>query len=128
MFMSSHDLAEVERTCQQVAVIRNGTLVANGTASELSRRYQRTAIITFRGSMPDPLNQLGTIASVDRERHIVEVRIGDDINPLIRRLAEEEIASLAIREPQLQDVFFDYYGESENSSRAETGSSAPGAE
>lgn len=119
VFMSSHDLAEVERTCQQVAVIRNGSLVANGTTSELSRRYQRTAVITFRDVIPDGIDQLGTIVSVDRDRNIIEVRVGDDINPLIRRLAEEEIVSLKIHEPQLQDVFFSYYGDEEN---------APGAE
>ena len=126
VFMSSHDLAEVERTCQQVAVIRNGGLVASGTTKELSRQYQRTAIIRFRDSIPDGIDQLGTVVSVDRERKVIEVRIGDDVNPLIRQIAKEDIASLAIREPQLQDVFFSYYGEADNASRPET--SPPGAD
>ncbi len=127
VFMSSHDLAEVERTCEQVAVIRNGTLVANGTARELSRRYQRTAVITFRGPIPDSLDQLGTIAAVDCERHVVEIRVGDDINPLIRRLAQEDIRALAIREPQLQDVFFSYYGETATGSGTDSTVTGPGA-
>ena len=119
VFMSSHDLAEVERTCQQVAVIRNGTLVANGTASELSRQYRRTAVITFRGTIPDRIEQLGEIVSIDRGRNAVEVRIGDDINVLVRRLAREDLGSLAIREPQLQDVFFSYYGGEKDETPAE---------
>lgn len=110
VFMSSHDLAEVERTCQEVAVIRNGSLVANGTTSELSRQYQRTAVITFRDVIPDGIDRIGTVVSLDRGHGVVELRIGDDINPLIRKLATEDIGSLAIREPQLQDVFFSYYG------------------
>lgn len=121
VFMSSHDLAEVERTCQEVAVIRNGSLVANGTTSELSRQYQRTAVITFRDVIPDGIDRIGTVVSLDRERGIVELRIGDDINPLIRKLATEDVGSLAIREPQLQDVFFSYYGhgDANDASRAE---------
>ncbi len=123
IFMSSHDLAEVERICQRVAVIRNGTLVADGTTRELSRQYQRTAVITFRGTIPDRIEDAGEVVLIDRERNAVEIRIGDDINPLIRRLAREEIDALTIREPQLQDVFFDYYGTADKETRPEPVSS-----
>ncbi len=123
VFMSSHDLAEVERTCQRVGVIRNGTLVADGTTRELSRQYQRTAVITFRGTIPDRIEELGDVALIDRDRCVVEVRIGDDINTIIRRLAREEIDTLTIREPQLQDVFFSYYGATGNVAQPEPVSS-----
>lgn len=119
VFMSSHDLAEVERTCQHVAVIRNGTLIANGTVKELSRQYHRTASISFRDSIPEEINQLGTVVAIDRGRKTVEVRVGDDINQLIRRLAQADVATLTIREPQLKDVFFSYYGEEIDAGRDE---------
>lgn len=109
VFMSSHDLAEVERTCERVAVIRKGQLVANGTVQELSRHYRRTAVIRFRGPVPERLPDLGEVEIVDGGAGIVRVRIGDDINPLIRALAQEDVAHLGIEEPQLQDIFFGFY-------------------
>lgn len=109
VFMSSHDLAEVERTCERVAVIRQGQLVANGTVQELSSHYRRTAVIRFRGPIPNGLERLGEIDLVDAGASTVRVRIGDDINPLIRALAHLDVAHLAIEEPQLQDIFFGFY-------------------
>ncbi|MDQ3539745.1 MAG: ABC transporter ATP-binding protein [Chloroflexota bacterium] len=109
VFMSSHDLAEVERTCERVAVIRRGHLVANGTVKELSRHYRRTAVIRFQGPIPDQLARLGEVEHVDPSASIVRMRIGDDINPLIRALAHVDVAHLAIEEPQLQDIFFGFY-------------------
>lgn len=115
VFMSSHDLAEVERTCEQVAVIRRGQLVANGTVQELSRHYRRTAVIRFRGPIPDDLARLGELEHLDAGSGTVRVRIGDDINPLIRELAQFDIAHLGIVEPQLQDIFFGFYGGTDGS-------------
>ena len=126
VFMSSHDLAEVERICQRVAVIRNGTLVADGSTRDLSRQYQRTAMIGFRGAVPDRIQEAGDVVSIDRDRATVEIRIADDINTLIRWLAQVEIESLTIREPQLQDVFFSYYrtaGDVPHSDSVPTGAS-----
>lgn len=109
VFMSSHDLAEVERTCERVAVIRRGQLVANGTVQELSRHYRRTAVVRFRGTIPDDLGCLGETEHLDPASGTVRVRIGDDINPLIRALARFDVADLAIVEPQLQDIFLGFY-------------------
>lgn len=109
VFMSSHDLAEVERICERVAVIRKGRLVANGTVQELSRHYRRTAVIRFRGPVPETLSGVGEIELVDDGACTVRLRIGDDINPLIRVLAREDVSHLGIEEPQLQDIFLGFY-------------------
>jgi ABC-2 type transport system ATP-binding protein len=119
VFMSSHDLAEVERTCVRVAVIRRGRLVANGTVQELSRHYRRVAVIRFRGPIPPDLERLGEVERVDAAAGTVRLRIGDDVNGLIRALAQADVAHLGIEEPQLQDIFFGFYDGSEGA--------APGA-
>jgi ABC-2 type transport system ATP-binding protein len=124
VFMSSHDLAEVERTCERVAVIRRGQLVANGTVQELSKHYRRTAVIRFRSAIPDGLDRLGGIEHVDVETGTVRLLIGDDINPLIRALAHADVAHLGIEEPQLQDVFFGFYGGADAILPAKAGSAA----
>jgi len=109
VFMSSHDLAEVERTCERIAVIRRGQLVANGTVQELSRHYRRTTVIRFRSAIPDDLARIGEIEYADARTGTVRLLIADDINPLIRALSRADVAHLGIEEPQLQNVFFGFY-------------------
>ncbi len=55
IFMSSHDLAEVERTCERVAVVRGGRLVAEETVEGLKRLQRRTIEVTFAGETPPEL-------------------------------------------------------------------------
>jgi ABC-2 type transport system ATP-binding protein len=47
IFMSSHDLGEVERVCQRVAIIRAGKIVAEAAVAELTARRQRLIEVTF---------------------------------------------------------------------------------
>jgi ABC-2 type transport system ATP-binding protein len=53
IFMSSHDLVEVERVCQRVAIIRAGNIVAEAAVDELTARRQRMIEVTFSGTAPD---------------------------------------------------------------------------
>src|SRR4029079_10736369 len=47
VFMSSHDLSEVDRVCELVAVVRGGRLVAEDTVEGLKRHQRRTIDVTF---------------------------------------------------------------------------------
>ena len=64
IFMSSHDLAEVERTCERVAIIRDGRIVAEETIDDLKRRHRRIAEVTFAGEPPLGLDHLDGIEIV----------------------------------------------------------------
>ncbi len=94
--------------------------MANGTVQELSRHYRRTAIIRFRSAIPPDLGRLGEVEHVDVETGTVRLLIGDDINPLIRALAQVDVAHLGIEEPQLQNVFFGFYEQPEGAKSEDT--------
>jgi ABC-2 type transport system ATP-binding protein len=42
MLIASHNMAEVERLCEQVLMLRRGRIVDRGTPAELLRRYGRS--------------------------------------------------------------------------------------
>ena len=111
IFMSSHDLAEVERTCERVAVVRAGRLVAEETVAELKRRSRRIAEITFREAVPEAIARLPRTTLFDREGSRVRLAIEGDVNPLLRFLAAHEIAELTLAAPRLEDVFMAFYGD-----------------
>ena len=67
VFMSSHDLAEVERTCQRVAIIRDGHIVAEEVIDDLKRRHRRVGAVTFAGEPPLGLDLLSGIEVLQRD-------------------------------------------------------------
>ena len=65
--MSSHDLAEVERTCQRVAIIRDGQIVAEEAIDDLKRRHRRVAEVTFVDEPPPGLDLLPGVEVLERD-------------------------------------------------------------
>ncbi len=109
VFMSSHDLGEVERTCDQVAVVRSGRLIASGTMNSLKERYSQRVEIDFECAVPDGIDAIAGVEIVHRTEHGVEMRLDHDINPLLGFLATHPVRRMEVRPPELQEVFLSFY-------------------
>ena len=110
IFMSSHDLAEVERTCERVAIIREGRIVAEETIGELKSRHRRMAEITFAGAPPLGLDALDGTAVVKRDSNRVVLSLEGDLTPLLRFLgSREDVVDLLLSPPRLEDIFLGFY-------------------
>lgn len=112
ILMSSHDLAEVERMCERVAIIRDGRLVANERVDDLVRRRLRLAEIRFAGPVPAGLVDIPGIRQVDRSGDRVHLAVEGDLQPLLAFLAGQQVDDLILGPPRLEDVFFGFYAES----------------
>jgi ABC-2 type transport system ATP-binding protein len=109
IFMSSHDLAEVERTCERVAIIREGRIVAEETIGELRARHRRTAEVTFSGDPPS-FAALSEADVVRRQGNRVVLSIEGSVAPLIHFLAmRDDVEDLLLTRPSLEDIFLGYY-------------------
>src|ERR1700730_7504093 len=76
VFLSSHVLSEVEKTCTTVGIIRDGSLVRIGGVSEVTaiKRYEIT--ITFAEAVPvDAFKALDGVAEVESLDHGHGVRL-----------------------------------------------------
>ncbi len=110
IFMSSHDLAEVERTCQRVAIIREGRIVAEETIGELKGRHRRTAEVTFTAEPPSGLDRIPGVSALGREGSCVSLAIDGSIVPLLRFLGgRDDVIDLLLPQPRLEDIFLGYY-------------------
>ncbi|MGH9749641.1 MAG: ATP-binding cassette domain-containing protein [Candidatus Polarisedimenticolia bacterium] len=63
IFLSSHLLSEVERLCDRVAILKDGTLLREGSVEDLTRS-KGTTRLEVRGLPPDSLPRLAAIAPV----------------------------------------------------------------
>jgi ABC-2 type transport system ATP-binding protein len=111
IFMSSHDLAEVERTCERVAVVRGGRLLVEETIANLKRFHRRNAQVVFAGPVPDGLARVPNVTVVKRAGTRAEVSVDSEVVPLLRFLAGEAVVDLLLPPPRLEDIFMGFYGE-----------------
>jgi ABC-2 type transport system ATP-binding protein len=109
IFMSSHDLAEVERVCERVAVVRDGELILEGAIVDLMRRFRRTAEIRFAGSVPPGLAEVPRITILHQDGSLVTIAVDGEVTPLVRYLAGTDLVDLLLPPPRLEDIFLGLY-------------------
>ena len=108
VFMSSHVLSEVERLCDRIGVIRDGTMVLLSTVDEARRRTGRTVRIQFAQPVevcPLPAGMSMLDHTADRWNVRVE-REGGELLPI---LAQLPVRDVEISEPALEDVLRSFY-------------------
>jgi ABC-2 type transport system ATP-binding protein len=108
VFHSSHVLSEVGRTCDRVAMLRDGRLAGVLRVDEIRRAAARTMVVDFGGDVPlDALTEAGaTVQSAEAGHVVLGVR---DVNPVLQLLAQHDVRYLAFPEPGLEDVFDELY-------------------
>ncbi len=109
VFMSSHDLGEVERLCEVVAVVRGGRLLAEERIDALKRRHRRSATVRFRHEAPAGLDRVPGVVHATRHGDRAELAIEGDIAPLLRELAVHDVTDLLLPPPRLEDIFMGFY-------------------
>ena len=111
VFLSSHVLSEVEKTCTRVGIIREGRLVRVGGVAELKdiKRYE----ITIHFAQPvasDAFARLDGVTNVETlDDRSVRVAIQGSADAVIKAAARYPVVSLTSYEPSLEDVFLRYY-------------------
>lgn len=120
IFMSSHIFEEIERTCDRVAIIKEGKLISIEDMATLKMHKRKTYIVTFESEkeatrfMTEEANR--EISSEKRyEMQLVnavqiKVNVGGDINPFLGALARYKMQDLDIEVQTLEELFLHFYG------------------
>ncbi|MPZ80832.1 MAG: ATP-binding cassette domain-containing protein [Actinophytocola sp.] len=111
ILLSSHILAEVEKLCDRVSIIRTGRTVETGTLAEL-RHLTRTSISVETIRSPAGLDRLPGVHDlrVEGNRARFEVSTGD-LTEVHRHLAGLGVRALTSAPPTLEDLFLRHYGD-----------------
>jgi polyether ionophore transport system ATP-binding protein len=110
VFLSSHQLAEVEAVCDRVAILRAGRLAEIDSIADL-RRLRRTVVeVSYRDSKPLLDNADGVSAVEHLDGNRLRFSLSGPPAAALRVLAAANVTALAMREPTLEEIFLDYYG------------------
>ena len=112
IFLSSHILSEVERTCDRVAIVRDGRLVKVDRVEALRDLAHHQVELRFVGTVPTAeFEGLPGVSDVLVEDHTLRLRISGPITPLVRAAAAYDLVDFVSREPSLEETFLAQYGE-----------------
>lgn len=124
VFMSSHVLAEVQHLCDRVAFIKQGKIITTTRVQDLLDVAAKRVIV---GAAPGELkkiqkdrHKLRGLTMAEAAENRLEFAYSGDINELIAYLSRKSLHDITIREPELEEIFGQYY-------EAETGKAGPAA-
>ena len=112
VFLSSHILGEVERTCDRVAIIRDGRLVKVDRVEAFRDLANHHVELRFAGPVPAAeFERLPGVSEVASEDHLLRMRVTGPITPVVRAAARHELLDFVSREPSLEESFLAQYGQ-----------------
>ncbi|MFK5706368.1 ABC transporter ATP-binding protein [Lysinibacillus boronitolerans] len=109
IFMSSHMIEEVEKTCDRVAIINAGKIVATETITDLKKRKSKKYMLEFQDEQEltrflDEEYVLERISSTK-----VMITITGDLQAFLHTLSNYKIIDLDVISQSLEDIFMHYY-------------------
>jgi ABC-2 type transport system ATP-binding protein len=111
VFLSSHILSEVERTCDRVGIIRDGRLVRIDRVESLRDLAHHQVELQFSGPIPiAEFDGLPGVSDVSAEDHRLRMRVVGSILPVVQAAARLGVTDFVSREPTLEEVFLAEYG------------------
>jgi len=112
VFLSSHIVDEVDRTCDRVAIIREGRLVQVDRTEEIRRLAFHHVELRFRGPVA-----AAAFEAVDGVSHVVAdgptvlMRVNGPVGAILAVALPLGLVDVVSREPNLEDVFLAHYGQ-----------------
>lgn len=128
ILLSSHDLHQVQETCDRVGIFVQGRLIAQGEIGSLGRRLFGDEPLIEVGVEPldgaaDRLQQLEEVEAVTVTGPHLLVHSRRDIRPVIARTLVEEgydLKHLALRERGLDEIYRRYFREGSKDAKRRT--------
>ncbi len=111
VFLSSHIISEVERTCDRVAIIRDGRIVRLDTVDALRELAAHEVELRFSEPVdPAPYSTVQGVSNLIVEGRTIRMLVTGPIAPVVRLAAQGHLVDFVSREPSLEEVFLAEYG------------------
>lgn len=106
---SSHILSEVQKLCDRVAIIKEGTLIQLQSIQELRQNSYLRVTLEPAGPVDKNALKLSGVTNVHAAGGQVTFLYRGDVNAIVQSLAKLKLRHAYIEEPSLEEIFMHYY-------------------
>lgn len=111
VFLSSHVLSELQEVATDVAMIREGKLLAVRDTAQMAREAPHRVMIRFADEVPaDLFTGMSGASEVQVDGRVVRLLFQGEMDALIKAAANEDVVEFHSTEPSLEETFLQMYG------------------
>lgn len=112
VFLSSHDLDEVERVCDRVGIIRHGRLVDVEHVADLTQRAFRHVVLEFADSVdPAEFESIEGVTELSCSGRRITFKARHNLDAVVKVAARHTLVDIELTRPSLEEVFLTFYGD-----------------
>jgi ABC-2 type transport system ATP-binding protein len=108
VFFSSHILAEVQRMCSRVGIIKEGRIIEIADIRTLQQSNYKKVQVTANELNAAYFDMPG-VTNLEHSNGTVRFFYKGDINAVMHRIGEITVSDVTIEEPTLEEIFMHYY-------------------
>jgi ABC-2 type transport system ATP-binding protein len=109
VFLSSHVLSEVEKTCKVIGLVRRGHLVEVKSIEDIRRGLPQRVTVEFSAPVNGHLPAVAGVAVVSRARQSYVLDVRGPLGPLIAAMRDLPIHDVKIEPSGLEDYVLKFY-------------------
>lgn len=115
ILLTSHHLAEAERLCNKVALMRNGKVVVSGSVADLLVRMPGQAVAKVQSEDPKTISQRAMLRGWTVRQQAGHIKLflpqNLDLRDIMEALAGAKLTSLSVQPVSLDDAYLEFIGE-----------------
>ena len=110
IFMSSHILSEVQKTCDRVGIVRDGVLVEERIMAQMVNEAAQIFDITFATKVPlTELKKISGAKLVNTKGQSVTLHMHGNLSQLFKVLASYDVTKIDTKTLDLDEMFMGFY-------------------
>jgi ABC-2 type transport system ATP-binding protein len=109
IFLSSHDLSEVETVCDRVAIIKKGQLRVVERIQALQEKTGKVLEVEFADRFDLKEFQIDGVRGIQQENNRITMTIHQNLNRTIQALSGHRIVNMSLKSYSLENLFLKYY-------------------
>ena len=109
VFISSHNIKEVQTVCDRVGIIQNGELIKTEKVEALINQQLKRLEIKFRKEPPHDAFTIEGVKEIRRDGNLVMFEVSQDLDGLMENAVPYGIMDIETKTVSLEEIFLAFY-------------------
>src|SRR5271157_78991 len=109
IFMSSHVLSDVEKVCNRVAIIKEGSIVAEELVDDLHKKSGKVLEVQFSEEVSPDVFKMDGVAGVTKLNSHMRIMVTGNLENVLKEVSSHRLTDISIHQMTLEEIFMHYY-------------------